>query len=548
MADESNQNTNRPAPAAAERLDSWKEIATYLKRAVRTVQRWEKEEGLPVHRHHHQKQGSVYAHRQELDAWWHQRQADTDRQGGRGKAGKAPRAVVVLPLLNMGVAAEADYLCDGITEEIIQHLSRLPGLHVSSRTSSFLFKNSNATPQEIGRRLQVDALLEGGLLQKSGRTRISARLVDAESGFPLWSETFELATENVFEIPEQIAERFRRDLETGRAVSSDRPAAGHPTGLAVYEDYLRGRHYWNERSRTGLEKSIVCFERAVARDPEYAPALAGLADVYNMLGYYSYRHPCEVFAKARQASTKALRIDSSLAEAHASQAFALMFERRDWKAAEQGFRRALRLNPGYATAHYWYGINLGCQGRPFEAIEQVRKAQELDPISPIIMAYVAGAYYFARQYRQGIDKCLQTIELEPRFPLARLILGWCYRESMQLDRAADSLRELLGAEPGHGDALAALGHLYGRMGHADKAKQQMERLKELPTTAYCSPGQIALVHLGLGEHQQALRLLEEAADQCYAWLVFAPVDPVFDPLKGEKAWTRILQKMNLTGR
>jgi tetratricopeptide (TPR) repeat protein len=309
---------------------------------------------------------------------------------------------------------------------------------------------------------------------------------------------------------------------------------------------LKGRHYWNQRSGESFKKGIKCFEQAIERDPDYALAYAGLADSYNMLGYHSYLSPKKAFPKAKTAALKALQRDEGLAEAHVSLAFSHMFYDWDWRTAEMEFKRALELKPDYATAHYWYGLNLASLGRPYEAVAQVRRAQELDPLSPVISVYVAGAYYFARQYDRAIEKCLGTLGTNPDFGLARLVLGWAYRQKSMFREAIAEFKKAISLSKGSADAAAALGHAYAVSGRKTEAKQTLRDLQRTSKKSYVSAGHFAIVHWGFGEKEAAVQWLQKACEERHSWLVFLKVDPIFDGLRSEPGFAELLGHVGLT--
>jgi serine/threonine-protein kinase len=264
-----------------------------------------------------------------------------------------------------------------------------------------------------------------------------------------------------------------------------------------------------------------------------------------MLGYYSFLPPAEALPKAKAAASGALQRDETLAEAHAALAFSRMFYDWDFNAAEKEFKRALELQPDYAIACYWYGLNLAALGRPYEAVEHVRRAQELDPLSPIINTYVAGAYYFARRYDQAIQKCRETLELGLDFAPARLVLGWAYRQKSMFQEAVVEFRKAKRSSPASADALAAIGHTFAVWGKRGEANAALEDLKKKSRKSYVSPGHFAMIHLGLGDKDAAFDWLDKACAERYAWLVFLKVDPIFDCLSSDPRFATLAGKIGL---
>lgn len=532
--------------SAAERLDSWKEIASYLQRSVRTVQRWEQDEELPVRRLQHRKQGSVYAFRPELDAWMRARESgsppplDARATGDDRGAGAS---IAVLPFDNLGGDPEHDFLGTGLAEEITGALTGVEGLRVASRTSAFQLRGQELGAQEIGRRLGVANLLEGSVRVAGERVRVTAQLIDARADDHVWSSNWDREIDDLLAVQDEIARGIadRLEIELGERLGVGSARGTHDA--TAHRAYLRGRHSWNQRTLAGFEAARRAFEEAIEADPGYARAWAGLADAHNMLGYYAHRQPREAFSAARDAARRALEFDPDLAEAHASVAFVTMFHDRDFAGARQFFEKALELRPGYAISHYWYGLDLAVLGRFFEAIEQVRRARELEPGSPLVNTYVAGAYYFGRQLEQAKDRCRQTLDLDPGFFLTHLMLGWVLRQLGRFDEALESLERARELSPESADVRAHQGHTLALAGKRGKARNALSELKKLGDERFVSAGHRALVHIGLGEVEPALEALEEADDERWAWLIFLRVDPVFDPLRDEPRFEELERRV-----
>ena len=394
-----------PGDAKSEggRLDSWKEIAGYLKRGVRSVQRWEQEEGLPVHRHLHKKLDSVYAFRNEIDAW------------------------------------------------------------LSTRRSLQARKN-----------------------RSSGSV----------SSFERYSENVE-----------------------------------------AYSLYLKGRQNCNPRTPDDLLEAIRYFNCAIEIDVNYAPAYSGIADCYNLLGYYCYRSPVQAFPKAKSAALKALRIDGQLAEGHAALGFYELFHEWNGMAAAKELKLSMDLNPQYAAAAHWYGLSLLIIGQPFEAVAQIRKAWALDPASAVSNTYVARAYYFARQYDHAVEKCLEVLRVDRGFIPARLALGWTYRQKSMLDAAVVEFETILKQNQGNLDARAGLGHAYAASGDRKRAQNILAQLK--------LSGHRAIVCLGLRDWEAGMRSLAKAVKDRYPGLIFLKLDPMFEPLQSHPGLKRLAARVGL---
>ena len=403
--------------AAEDRLNSWKEIAAYLKRGTRTAQRWNREQGLPVHRLQHDRLGSVYAYRSELDAWWAGRSTETKPDTGPQPVSQP--SVAVLPFSDMSQEQDQGYFCDGIAEEIVFALNRIEGLRVSSRSSSFQYRGEKAGSREIGRQLRVKTLLEGSVRRSGERLRICVQLTDAENGFHLWSAQYDRALEDVFAIQEDVAQSVVRELAVTLTPKECIALQTPPTGdLRAFDCYLRGRSFYYRYSPRDVRFALDMFQRAAAIDPGFAQAYAGLADCWSYLYLYSDRSPL-VLEQAQLASAKAVEMDPNSAQAQASHGLSLSLSGKD-DEAERAFRSATRLDPGLFEAHYFHARHCFAKGRLEEAISSYERAIEARPQdfqSPLLVAqsYDAlgrpGEAQAAR--RRGIEAAQRHLELNP---------------------------------------------------------------------------------------------------------------------------------------
>lgn len=368
-----------------ERLDSWKEIAAYLKRGVRTAQRWEREEGLPVRRLQHDTLGSVYAFRAELDKWWSSRQTETAETAA--PPSHRP-AVAVLPFEDMSQERDQGYFCDGVAEEIINSLSRVAGLRVASRTSSFQFRSAGGNSREIARKLGVGALLEGSVRKAGDRLRIAVQLTDAENGYQLWGARYDRELRDIFAIQDEMADAVARALEV-RLTGGKTRRKPSTANVHAYELYLRARSYYYQYSPRGIECALQLFIRAVEADPDYAQAYAGLADCWSYMYLYSNRSDT-VREQANWASLKAVEMDPDSAAAHASRGLSLSLSGHD-EEAEAAFQRAAILDPGLFEAYYFHARHAFSHGRREAAVglyEKAMRARPDDFQSPLLIAQI----------------------------------------------------------------------------------------------------------------------------------------------------------------
>ena len=378
-------------PTGAPRLDSWKEIAAYLRRGARTVQRWEREEGLPVHRLQHGKLGSVYAYPAELDAWFASRGARPRRRPIRRPLPRDTPSVAVLPFADLSPQADQAYFCDGIAEEIIHALSRVEGLRTASRTVVVSFPRRRAsTAAQSAQELGVRSLLDGSVRKSGDRLRIAVQLIDAETGFPLWAERYDRTLNDVFAVQDEIAESVVRALQVTLTPREERALQTPPTtDVGAYECYLRGRNYYYEYSPRGMEFAIQMFVRAIELDPQYAHAYAGLADCWSYTYLYSDRSDA-VREQADWASARAQEMDPQSAQAQASRGLSLSLSGRN-EEADQAFEKAVQLDPDLFEAHYFRARHCFALGRLAEAaaaFEQAMRARPDDYQSPLLLAQI----------------------------------------------------------------------------------------------------------------------------------------------------------------
>jgi TolB-like protein len=481
-----------------------------------------------------------------------------DRQAGREPSSSAAgstsvpasagtaKSIAVLPFVNMSAEPENEYFSDGMTEELINALSKVEGLRVAARTSAFAFKGKDADVREVGEKLRVATVLAGSVRRAGTRLRVTAQLMDAKQGVQLWSEAYDRELADVFAVQDDLSRAIVSALKVTLAGEQDEPLVSRPTqSLEAYNLYLQGRYAWNQRTEAGFKQAVRYFERAITQDSGYAQAYAGLADAYVLLPERGPTRPAEVYPKAEAAALRALALDSTLAEAHTSLGYILEVKEWEWQRAEQAFRRAIALNPSYATAHHWYAECLSLTGRPAEALAELEQALSLDPLSSQIHAQTGLQLYRMRRYDAAIAHLRQTLELYPRFARAHDWLGRTYlfkgmhAEALAELETAASLTERGSVE------LAILAYAYTVADQREKALGIRAELEERSRREYVSPLAFARIATGLGEKDQAFGWLDKAVDAHDPNFLFGVFDPLWDPVRSDPRYTQVLRRMRL---
>jgi serine/threonine-protein kinase len=462
-------------------------------------------------------------------------------------------SIAVLPFTNLSTDKDQEYFCDGMADEIISALTHVEGLRVVARTSSFLFRGQDRDLREIGRRLNVGALLEGSVQKVGTKLRIAAQLVKVADGYDLWSERYdrniekECCPEDIFSIQEGISLAIVEKLKVKLlGEEKEKLLKRHTQDLDAYNLYLKGRFFWNKRTEQGYQKGLKYFRQAIERDPSYALAHAGIADCYDLLGFYGHMAPKEAFPKAKAAAEKALQIDEGLAEAHTSLAGASEFYDWDWPTAEKEYKRAIQLNPNHATAHHWYAEYLSHMGRHEESMAEAKRALELAPLSLIINTLLGLMLYETRQYDRAVEQLQKTLEMDPGFIVARFFLAPAYAERGMYDQAVAEAEKTMDLSGGNDPLmLALLGAMYSYSGKRDEAKRVLADLDRVSKQKYVSAFHLALIHMGLGEKDQAFACLERAYEERDHWLESIKVHPMLDSLRSDPRFTELLKKMRL---
>ena len=468
------------------------------------------------------------------------------RRAGRGGS-KAIDSLAVLPLLNECRDPNLEYLSDGITESIIHMLARVPHLRLMARSTVFRYKGREVDAQAVGQSLNVRAVFTGRLLVHGNSLTIKAELVDVADGTQLWSEQYNREFAEIHVVEEAIAREIADSLRLRLSGDQKKRLRKRPTeNMEAYRLYLKGRFYWNKRNEEGIRKAIDHFEQALDQDPLCAPAYAGLADCYALLPNHASGAPKDYLPQAETAANRALQLDETLAEAHTSLGMVKYSFNWKWADAETEFRRAIELNPNYATAHHWYAYLLMLLGRFDESLAALARAHEIDPLSLIINATSGFILYFARQYDEAVAHCERALALEGNFSPAHYFLGLACEQLGRHDRALTAFRKSssLAGENSAVDA-AALAHCCAAAGRPAEAQKIRDDLTRRSQTRYVPPLHGALISLGLGDTQAALVALEAACAARDFYLIYLRVDPRLDPLRGEARFTDLLRRIGL---
>jgi serine/threonine-protein kinase len=457
-------------------------------------------------------------------------------------------SIAVLPLENLSGEAAEEFFADGMTEALIGNLAQVGALRVISRTSVMRYKGTRAPLIEIARALRVDAIVEGTVARAGTRVRINAQLIEAATDRHLWARSYEHDLDDVLALQAEVARTIAEEIRVRLTPSeTERLSAARAVDPKAYDAYLRGRFQWNRRNAESLRRSIELFEEAIAIDPTYALAWTGLADSYNILGDMQAIAPSTTGPRAKAAARRALDLDSQLAEAHTSMAFQCMFNDWDWAAAEGEFRRAIELQPSYATAHQWYGEFLTMHGRLDDAEREARLAVELDPLSTVMAVSHGDVLFFSRKFDRALSVLYGARDVDPTFVQVHTDLGRLCTQIGRHDEAIASFHaaaRLNGVEP---DAVPGLAYAYARAGREADARRMLEVLEARRKERFVSPHGLAVVHLALGDRERAFEWLEQALAEHDTALVWLRVHPRLDPLRSDPRFVDIQKRVGLVG-
>jgi TolB-like protein/DNA-binding winged helix-turn-helix (wHTH) protein/Tfp pilus assembly protein PilF len=458
------------------------------------------------------------------------------------------RSLAVLPLENLSGDAAQNYFADGMTDELITDLAQISALRVISRTSVMVYKGARKPLPQIARELNVDAVVEGTVLRSGDRVRITAQLIEASTDKHLWSQSYEGELRDTLALQKKvagaIADQIRINLTPQEQAALKTVKAVNPE---AYESYLKGRYFWNKRTADGLKVALAYFNQSIEEDPKYAPSYSGLADTYALLGDWQYAvmPPTEAFPKAKTAAIKALELDGALGEAHNSLAFVLDGFDWDLDAGGKEFQRAIELNPGYATAHHWYAWHLSLLGRYDEAIIEMRKAENLDPLSLIINADLAELLALAHSYDESIRQSRKTIEMDPNFALAHSQLAQAYLEKQMYDEAVAEMQTAVRLSANSPTCIANLARAYVAAGKKSEAMKLLSDLKKRSNSTYSNAAEIAMIYASLGDADQAMTWLEKGYEERFNPGVL--LRPAFDPLRSDLRFQNLLHRVGLSG-
>ena len=457
-----------------------------------------------------------------------------------------PTSIAVLPLKPLNLGAEDSYLGLGLADALITRLSTLGRINVRSVGEIAKYGGLTEDPLVAGRELKVDSVLDGTIQRVGDRIRVTERLLSVENSSVLWAVQFDANFTDIFSLEDSVAQQGAAALLQELTGPEKHRLTKHDTAnIEAYDDYLKARFFSTDRHAEGLRKAIDYLQQAIVKDPGYAQAYAGLADCYALQGFYGFLSPNQSYPKAKAAATKALQIDETVAEAHASLLSIKTDYDWDWVGAEKEFKRAIALNPNYPPAYQWYGFDLLVMGRQGEAMAAMRRALDLDPVSPTVNVSQAWFFYLTRQYNKSVEQCLRTLELHPNFCVAHQMLGLTYDVQGELEQAIAELQKAKALSPHNLMTIAVLGHAYATSGRRDEAQKMLDELglssgDSTPLSYY-----VAAVYVGLGRNEEALRWLERAYQERSNWLIYLKLDPRFDRLRSERRFADLARRIGL---
>ena len=455
------------------------------------------------------------------------------------------RSVAVLPLDNLSADGQQEYFSDGMTDQIIASLSRISALRVISRTSVMQYKRTHKALPAIAKELNVDAIVEGSVIQSNGRVRVSSRLVRAQSESNVWEGSFERDLKDALALQTELALKIAQEIRvTIDPSEQSRLAPSITIDPEVYQLYLKGRFYANTGTEEGLHRAVQTFSKAIERDSNYAAAYAGLADCASSAGWLSFISPEEGCGKGKRLAQKALDMDPNLAEAHTSLAWATVHYDYDFVVSEREYQRSIELNPRDATTHMWFSLLLAATGRFEEGITQCKQAVRLDPLALMVNAGLGLVYMYARRYDQMVDQAKKTLELDPNFLPALYILGAASMLKGVHEPAIAAFQKGVDLSSGGSIYVTGLGWAYAHAGKRDDARIILERSSKLSEHRYVMASMVALIYAAMQEKDEAFRWLETAYRERSVWMVYLNVDPRLDSLRSDPRFQDLMRRMN----
>jgi TolB-like protein/DNA-binding winged helix-turn-helix (wHTH) protein/Tfp pilus assembly protein PilF len=457
------------------------------------------------------------------------------------------KSLIVLPIENLSGDKDQEYFADGMTDDLIASLAKIRSLRVISRSTAMAYKGTRKPLSQIASELNVDAVFEGTVLRVGNRVRITAELVQVSTDRHLWAETYESQMGDILALQNRVSSAIVNEIRINLTPEDQERLARNPAVAPEgYENYLKGRYYWNKRSDENLTRAIGYFEQATHQDPHYALAYAGLSDCYAIISaeIFGTMPALEAAPKAKAAALRALEIDPKLSEAETSLATVKFNYDWDWSGAAAGFAKSIHDNPSYATAYQRYSLYLMAMGRPEDSMEQINKARELDPLSISINFSLGWRFYMARQYDRAIQQLRNTLEMDPSYELPHLVLGLSYAQKRDFALAIPELRKAVELSHGTPLMISALANAYARSGNKGEAERLLTDLISESKTQYVSPYYFAVLYVGLGKREEAIDWLEKALADRSNGLVFLKVEPELDDLRSNPRFVALQRKLN----
>src|SRR6266480_4448374 len=465
----------------------------------------------------------------------------------RVSAHKVDKSIAVLPFENASNEPNTEYLSEGISEALINSLSELQQLRVIARPTAFRYRGKDVDPRQVGHELGVAAVLTGKVRQMQDALNVQVDLVDAVTGAEIWGAGYDRKITDLLAIKQAIAQQVTAKLKLKLSSEEQRRLVKYDsTNPEAYQFYLRGRYFWDKRTSDGIKQAIEHFQQSIERDPNFALGYVGLADSYTGLTFYNFAAPHEAMPKAKESAMKALTLDDTLAEAHTTLAHILINYDWNWSAAEKEFKRSIELKPDYATAHQWYAIHyLTAMGRLEEAVQEMKKALELEPASLVMNTFIGATLYYAGRYDEAIDQCRRTIQMDPNFAVAHWHLGLAYEQKHLLDAATEEFKKAISLSGSSPLMKAALGRAYAESQNNHEANEMLNELNELAKRQYASAYEIATICVALGNHEEAFQLLGKAYAEHSFHLVNLNVSPQFKSVRSDPRFQDLVQRIGL---